>query len=421
MEDNEDSNYFRYIENEVYHGEKNTEYDSNRNEEPKFVYTHINNSNILALENNKNFNDNINNFNSINSEHNDKIPFNCYIENLTEGNKYVVDNNLNKNYNYNNQIYEDRFLDNEQTQNKITLTTYNARNGIQINIRNDTVSRALNQIVKTDDVDIEKKSDMQLLRKKKKRRTKLEIEKEKKNTDKEQKPKNKKGRKKQEDTTNENNNNDCQRHSKISDDNIMKKINSNFWDYILDWLNNSFLDESGQMESEIKRKKLKKKLFLKLDPAIITTNLKKSSMTEYLNMKLKDILSNKISKKYTKKNTDENKQLIEQIYEENYQKYVIFILELKFTDILNFFNGQDNGENFKQSLMNQNLDITTIEMFLQSFKKVDILLKKIKDKLDHNKEKEENSKDYLQRISILCLNYQTWFNKKFHRSTKKKL
>ena len=168
MEDNEDSNYFRYIENEVYHGEKNTEYDSNRNEEPKFVYTHINNSNILALENNKNFNDNINNFNSINSEHNDKIPFNCYIENLTEGNKYVVDNNLNKNYHYNNQINEDRFLDNEQTQNKITLTTYNARNGIQINIRNDTVSRALNQIVKTDDVDIEKKSDMQLLRKKKK-------------------------------------------------------------------------------------------------------------------------------------------------------------------------------------------------------------------------------------------------------------
>ena len=201
----------------------------------------------------------------------------------------------------------------------------------------------------------------------------------------------------------------------------MKKINSNFWDYILDWLNNSFLDESGQMESKIKRKMLKKKLFLKLDPAIITTNLKKSSMTEYLNMKLKDILSNKISKKYTKKNTDENKQLIEEIYEENYQKYVIFILELKFTDILNFFNGQDNGENFKQSLMNQNLDITTIEMFLQSFKKVDILLKKIKDKLDHNKEKEENSKDYLQRISILCLNYQTWFNKKFHRITKKKL
>jgi len=79
---------------------------------------------------------------------------------------------------------------------------------------------------------------------------------------------------------------------------------------VRNWLNKSFLDEKGFFEPEKARAKLKKPLFLKIKPNLITTNLKKSSVVRYINKQFKEILSNEISCKYSTIQKDENKKLI---------------------------------------------------------------------------------------------------------------
>ena len=206
-------------------------------------------------------------------------------------------------------------------------------------------------------------------------------------------------------------------HSKASDDNIMKKINSNLYENIRNWLNNSFIDENGNFESQKLRKKLKKKLFCKLSPKIITINLKKSAMLDYLKKPIKGIYYNNLSKKYTKRNVDENKLLIDEVYKEQKQKFVIFILELKLNEIFDYFNGQTDDNYFRNKLHEQNLGSEQISIFLNNFEKADKFLKKMKEQQEKIEKNHENIKDYIQRVTLLCLNYQIWFQKKFSRKT----
>ena len=78
-------------------------------------------------------------------------------------------------------------------------------------------------------------------------------------------------------------------HSKISDDNIIKKINSKYLESVRNWLNKSFIDDNGHFEDLEERKKSNKKLFLKISPKIITTKLKKACMMNTMKLKFKNI------------------------------------------------------------------------------------------------------------------------------------
>jgi hypothetical protein len=272
----------------------------------------------------------------------------------------------------------------------------------------------------TTEINLETKTDMQLLRKKRKRRTKIEIENDK---EKEKKLKNsgetitkkslgrkKKNMKKEESSA----------HSRISDDNIIKKINSKYLESVRNWLNKSFIDDNGHFEDMEERKKSNKKLFLKISPKLITINLKKECMMSTMKLKFKHIFYNKISTKYSKNNTNYNKELIDEIYEKNNQTFILFILELTFIEAFNYFNGQISGDNLKKKLIDKlnNEQIQMIEQFLNNFDKIDKFLKNIFDKQDKNES--NDNQDYLQRISILCLNYEKWFEKKFNRGKNKK-
>jgi hypothetical protein len=304
----------------------------------------------------------------------------------------------------------------ENIENKKTATnTYeNTFNGKQIYVLNDLIAGSFKELLNTTEINLDTKKDMQLLRKKNKRRTKFEIQKEKEKTSKSEEKKKSLGRKKltKEEKTK------LTGHSKISDDNIMKKINSYFLESIRNWLNKSFIDENGLFQNIRVRKKLKK-MFLKIDPKIITINLKRKTAINVMNMKFKDIFFEKISCKYLNKEY-ENKILIEEIYRYKNQPFTLFILELKFIEALNFFNGQNNEDDLKILFYKNIFDKDIINQFINNVDRIDKFLKEIYDKEIKYGNSKEEIEDYLQRISLLCLNYKEWFDKKFNRGENKK-
>ena len=308
--------------------------------------------------------------------------------------------------NYNEQ------MDNRKTSNTSVKT--DNLNGKQINTLNEAVSNILNDMFHTNEINLDNKKDMQFLRKKKNRRTKKEVEEEKKMKSKETKVKKKLGRKKLDKETIINLKNE---HTKFNDDNIIKKINSYFLEYCRNWLNNSFLNEKNEFETLKVRKRLKKNIFLKISPKIITTNLKKETVMSVMNKKLKDLFSNKISVKYRKYSNDQNEKFIKQIYKDNNQPFVKFILELTFLELFNYFNGQSNGDNFRKYFSDININQNLVDQFLNNFNKIETFLLTIKNK---EKLSGELVQDYVQRISLLCLNYEESFKNKFNRSKNKK-
>ena len=138
-----------------------------------------------------------------------------------------------------------------------------------------------------------------------------------------------------------------------------------------------------------------------------------------MNMKFKDIFNCRISLKYMKNKENENQILIEDIYKYKNQPFTLFILELRFIEALNYFNGQNNEDDLKIFLFKNNFDKDIINQFINNFDRIDKFLKEIYDKEIKYGNSKEEIEDYLQRISLLCLNYKEWFDKKFNRSQNK--
>ena len=388
MDDNyEDTLELRISIDELYpNSEKNIDNELNKIGEQNNINTHINNvSNSHFVINNFSNHNSKNDYNENFDDNNNNI--NIQINNDKQSVMYKIFNNetmQNKNnneyfigeYNYN---YQSNIDQNDKKTSNTNNNTINL-NGKVINTYNEQITVALNELYNSNHLNLETKLDMQLLKKKKRRRTNKEIESDKKNKDlKDNKIKQKLGRKKKEECSM------TSLHSKKSDDNIMKKINSYFLESVRNWLNNSFIDENGQFESQIERQKLKKKLFLKIKPQYITINLKKDNVINYINQKFKNILSQDISSKYNKFSKSENKDLIEEIYKDENQPFIIFILESTFIEILNYFSGQNSGEEYKKYFLNRGYDEHKIEQFLNNFDKIKTFLSKINDKI---KEKE---------------------------------
>ena len=159
---------------------------------------------------------------------------------------------------------------------------------------------------------------------------------------------------------------------------------------------------------------------MKIDPKIITTNLKKKEAIDKMNEKMKNIFSNRISRKYKKNTENPNKALIDEIYEKNNQPFVMFILELTFIQIFYYFNGQNKGEDLKQYFLAKNFHENLVEQFFNNFNKIEVFLSEIKTKEEKAGHSKEIIHEYVQRLSLLCLNYEEWFNNKFTRSQNKK-
>ena len=323
-----------------------------------------------------------------------------------------IANNLYENLDINDRHYyiqnNDIIKENEFS-NTITLN-----NGKVIKPFNKMIVKSIFDLLKISEIDYDKLKDMQLLRNKRRRRTKREIEEEKtlKTEDKNIIVK-KKGRRQKEELKNIDENNIDDTHSKKADDNIIKKINTNFLKNYIKWLNSSFLDEKGNFLPE-------KNKFLKIKP--IFDNLKKQKVTTLMATKFKDILINDISEKYKNLEGNPNKNLVEKIYSENKEYFVIFILELTFIDAFHIYNGEKSLDDFKiLFLKEKKIEEKKIEEFYNNFNKVDLFLKKIYDDETKNQPNADSDiKDYIIRICLLSSNYEIWFKRKFNRKPNKK-
>lgn len=312
----------------------------------------------------------------------------------------------------NNQVCEDDIFMNDknfysQYDGELNKNNNSQEKGKALNSINLTISNVMNVLFQTDKIDYNTKQDMQLFKKKKRRRTKKEIEKEKalKTTDNKVKLKIR-GRIRKADKNRLN-----IQHSKMADDNILKKIHSYFFQSIRKWLNSSFIDENYNFIPEQKHQ------FLKISSKIIGNNLKKAEIMKLMNMTFREILSGDISHKYKLINKDYNKKLIEVIYKENKQIYTIFILDLTFIEALHIFNGQKKIIDFENIIKQKKLDENKINEFFDKFDKIDCFLKKIYEQ-EIKYESECLVQEYIQRISILCVNYEKWFERKFIRKNK---
>lgn len=217
-----------------------------------------------------------------------------------------------------------------------------------------------------------------LIKRKRIRRTASEIEKEriemKKN--KETKKKKKKGRLK-----NNKNDGSIGAHNKFSSDNIIKKIKTNLFNYLIIFIN-SILPKECQKYS------LKK---LKYD---YTNQLKKDNEINYLNMALKVLLSLDISPKYTMSDVKINKINIEKILDiKKNNEYIINIFNMTFRE--------------------------WIDIFLLK-KESNIIINGLEDLLTDIYEKNDNDNHYFSCFVYYMYNYEKWFIIKKGRNTQVK-
>jgi len=157
-------------------------------------------------------------------------------------------------------------------------------------------------------------------------------------------------------------------HNKNSDDNIIIKLKTAIFKYILNLLNQSL--------------EFTKYKFYPLNVKL-STCLKKEFNMELLERTIYDIYNTEDLNKIYINDNDSNKNLIKKIFEENVEKKAIGILKMKYKDVLNHIREKD----------------------LENF------LKKIENK---NKEK-----SFMDNVRHLLLTYEDWFRIKNGRNTKK--
>jgi len=378
-----------------------------------------------------NLNEVINPTNEINIQNNvgfvkdilpNNVQINSYVDNSAQINdeNYNIENVIkatNKDEKTNSEILKDNKLV-DLLQNKSTTCHIDEINGKKIITSNNMCDNAFDDIFGTKEMNIPTLREMQMLKKKRKRRTREEIENDKKNENtSEQKVLKKRGRKKQDIFENDE---EKTKHSKHSDDNITKKINSNYIEEIKTWLNKSFLDSTNMdFQDEKLKKKFNDNYFLKIDTNLISNQIKRKSMIETMGKTFKEIFYfTPISSKYTKLPKSNNKDLIEKIYQENNQPFVMFILEMTFLEGLNYFNGQI-PDSIIFNYFKEKYSVELIQKFINNFGKIDAFFAKLYKK--YNGENNINEiKDYLSKIKVLALNYKESFENKYDRRENKK-
>ena len=160
-------------------------------------------------------------------------------------------------------------------------------------------------------------------------------------------------------------------HNKNSDDNIIIKLKTAIFKYILNLLNQSL--------------EFTKYKFYPLNVKL-STCLKKEFNMELLERTIYDIYNTEDLNKIYINDNDSNKNLIKKIFEENVEKKAIGILKMKYKDVLNHIREKD------------------LENFL---KKIEI------------KNKEKSNDSFMDNVRHLLLTYEDWFKIKNGRKNKK--
>ncbi len=164
-------------------------------------------------------------------------------------------------------------------------------------------------------------------------------------------------------------------HNKFKEDNIIRKIKTYTFKYILNALNNS-LEKT-------------KNRFYPLDKDL-NENIKKDFNMELLDRTIKDIYDNSELNKRFKNPKPSNKFLIKKIFDEKIEIKTINILNMKYIDILNYIREND----------------------------MDNFLETIKEK--EKKKQEKNIDLYMKELKNILIVYEKWFDAKCGRNKAKK-
>ena len=165
-------------------------------------------------------------------------------------------------------------------------------------------------------------------------------------------------------------------HTKFKEDNIIRKIKTYTFKYILNALNNS-------LEKTRNR-------FYPLDKDL-NENIKKDFNMELLDRTIKDIYDNSELNKRFKNPKFSNKFFIKKIFDEKVEIKTINILNMKYIDILNYIREND----------------------------MDNFLETIKEK--EKKKQEKNIDLYMEELKNILIVYEKWFDVKCGRNKAKKI
>ena len=203
------------------------------------------------------------------------------------------------------------------------------------------------------------------------------------------------------------------KHNRNSGDNIIKGIKSKLLDYLLRFVNEilkTFLNENNYKSYiELMKKKYiyeDKKLYLIKNLSYIkfVNVIKKKENLKFLNLPLKDFLSNNISPKFSSFKTNWNNKIIEKILkDEKNNKIIEFIFNITFGDWLDIFTYKKKFDNFETFRKLNKEERTKIKEINQNIQAKELIEKLFKPKL-----KNFNSNYYSIYVWHL-FNYKRWY------------
>ena len=189
-------------------------------------------------------------------------------------------------------------------------------------------------------------------------------------------------------------------HNKESQDNIIKKIKSKLFYYLLNSINdllNSLLNNNIKKFTINKNKKEEnEKILKKIAYKKIIDDTKRENNLLFLKMPLKEIFSNNISSKYRITNKNLNKNRIEALLTKKKDNEIImFVLNMTFGDWFDIFIYKKELKDFKI------LNNEQIKIISDKFPKIENLFEEIYDL--------NFGKDYFSYFVYLIYNYERWF------------
>ena len=187
-------------------------------------------------------------------------------------------------------------------------------------------------------------------------------------------------------------------HTKIDNDNMIRKIKSFFGKSLYKYLNRIFIGEDQLLK-------------LNID---INRRLKQDFNVKLFDMKLKDIyLESDISDKYKYKTKEDNIKLINKIYKEQKEIEVITILNLTYYEAFKIFIRKIDSDIFDNNLKEKIKETQILNN--KKFEDITVLLNNIEKNGKDNGEKKEDINEYKRKIIELCLNFKKWFEDKVGR------
>ena len=174
------------------------------------------------------------------------------------------------------------------------------------------------------------------------------------------------------------------KHNKFFQDNIIQKIKVNFHEHIFNFVNLQYEDYLESKNEKIT------KLIERISPKGYVS-IKIEDNLKWFSLKLRDILSSDLSYKFRKLDKNHNKRRIDALYSKNEAKNVINILEKTISEMY---------------------EIYSKNIFVNGFKTLNNDLTDLRNKMEANREEEENIQKYLKLYEKVAVNLKDIFSKK---------